>query len=121
MAERRVCAECGRSIKGRPDKKFCDHECRNNYNNNLRKRDPLVRSINNALGKNRRILQSILPKNQAPIKISKQRLLDLGFNFTYMTHQYITQNSKTYSFCYEYGYLSIETDLYLIVRGQKFL
>lgn len=121
MAERRVCAACSRLIKGRPDKKFCDQECRNSYNNNLRKKDPLVRSINNILGKNRRILQSVLPKNQSPVKVSKQKLIELGFNFTYHTHTYITQNSNTYLFCYEFGYLPIEVDLCLVVREQKFL
>lgn len=120
MAERRECGACGRLIKGRPDKKFCDGDCRNAYNNELRRTTTIVRSINNILGKNRRILRSLLPKNQAPVKANKEKLIQLGFCFTYFTHTYIRQNSNTYYYCYEYGYLPLENDLYLVVREQKF-
>ena len=32
MKEEKRCLECGDVIKGRADKKFCDDQCRSNYN-----------------------------------------------------------------------------------------
>jgi len=32
-AENKTCLACGKILKGRVDKKFCDDYCRNNYNN----------------------------------------------------------------------------------------
>uniref|UniRef100_UPI00374D4ADE DUF2116 family Zn-ribbon domain-containing protein n=2 Tax=Ferruginibacter sp. TaxID=1940288 RepID=UPI00374D4ADE len=59
------CLTCGKTIKGRTDKKFCDDYCRNGYNNQLKAGDNnYVRNINNALRKNRRILESLLPDNE---------------------------------------------------------
>ena len=120
MGERRECGACGRIIKGRPDKKFCDGDCRNEYNNELRRTNTIVRTINNTLGKNRRILKTLLPKNHTPVKVPKEKLVLLGFSFDFFTHNYIRQNSKTYCYCYEYGYLPLENGWYLIVRDQKY-
>lgn len=32
---------CGKTLKGRPDKKFCSDKCRNNYNNRRRAKDKM--------------------------------------------------------------------------------
>ena len=57
--ETATCLNCEKTLKGRTDKKFCDDYCRNSYNNQLKaSKNNLVRNINNALGKNRRILES---------------------------------------------------------------
>ena len=57
----KLCLNCNKPVKGRTDKKFCDDYCRNNYNNQLKSNTiNLVRNINNALGKNRRILENLL-------------------------------------------------------------
>ncbi|MBL7762218.1 MAG: DUF2116 family Zn-ribbon domain-containing protein, partial [Chitinophagaceae bacterium] len=57
-----ACLNCGKPLKGRSDKKFCDDSCRNNYNNQLKSIvNNQMRNINNVLGKNRRILESLLP------------------------------------------------------------
>ena len=58
--EHKLCLDCHKPVKGRTDKKFCDDYCRNNYNNALKSNTiNLVRNINNALGKNRRILEAL--------------------------------------------------------------
>ncbi len=31
-----TCQQCGKPVKGRIDKRFCDDFCRNAYNNNLK-------------------------------------------------------------------------------------
>lgn len=104
-------------MRGRSDKKFCDDYCRNNYNNQLKsKSNNQVRNINNALLKNRRILLEIFPGGEEMVKVSKDKLIEKGFQFKYMTHQYTNKKGNVYFFCYETGYLPLENDWYLIVK-----
>jgi hypothetical protein len=114
--EVRTCLSCGKPVKGRSDKKFCDDYCRNNYNNQVKAdSNNYVRNVNNALRKNRHILEELLGC-QSMTKVSKQRLLNEGFQFTYHTHTYTTTKGSTYYFCYEYGHLLLEGDWVLIVK-----
>ena len=39
VADSKVCLACGKPLKGRIDKKFCDDYCRNNYNNQQKAKD----------------------------------------------------------------------------------
>ena len=114
------CMACGKPIKGRSDKKFCDDYCRNVYNNDLKSgSNNYVRNINNTLLKNRKILESILPETEETAKASKDKLQRLGFHFKYLTHLYTTKTGKTYFYCYDYGYLPLEHDWYLIVKRKE--
>jgi len=120
--EKKLCLACGKTLKGRVDKKFCDDYCRNNYNNQQKAKgnySSYVRNINNTLLKNRKILESILPETEETAKANKEKLQRLGFNFKYLTHTYITRTGKTYFYCYDYGYLSLENDWYLIVKRKE--
>lgn len=118
--ETKNCLECGKSLKGRVDKKFCDDYCRNNYNNKQKLADSgVVRLINNVLAKNRRILQSLLPADKETNKTTRDNLLLKGFSFKYLTHIYTTKTGKAYYYCYEYGYLPIDNDWFLIVRKKE--
>ena len=117
--ETRVCLNCGKPLKGRSDKRFCDDYCRNSYNNQLKSAsNNYVRNINNALSKNRRILEGLLPAGEETAKANKEKLQRLGFQFKYLTHSYVTKNGKTYYYCYDYGYLPLENDWYLIVKSK---
>lgn len=116
----KTCLHCGKTIRGRSDKKFCDDYCRNNYNNQLKAQsNNYVRNINNALGKNRRILESLLPDVEEMSKAIKQTLVQQGFSFKYITHTYTNKKGNTYFFCYDYGYLPLDNEWYLIVRRKK--
>lgn len=120
LTESRNCITCGKPLRGRADKRYCDDYCRNTYNNLLKSpTNTLIRSINNTLGKNRRILQSLLPESKETIKANRDKLLQLGFNFKYLTNTYITKTGKTYVFCYDYGYLPLGNDWFLIVRKKE--
>ncbi|MFI5129420.1 MAG: hypothetical protein ACHQFX_05490 [Chitinophagales bacterium] len=120
QVESKTCLTCGKPLKGRADKRFCDDYCRNTYNNQLKSTsNNLVRNINNALGKNRRILESILPEGEETAKANKEKLQRMGFQFKYITHTYVTKTGKTYFYCYEYGYLPLENDWYLIVKRKE--
>lgn len=114
----RTCLCCGKPVRGRSDKKFCDDFCRNNYNNQLKgEANNYVRNINNALRKNRHVLEEVLGSHEMT-KVGKTRLVNEGLQFKYHTHTYTTQKGSTYTFCYEYGYLPLESDLFLIVKKQ---
>lgn len=119
-SDSRPCLACGKPVKGRADKKFCDDYCRNTYNNQLKAgSNNYVRNINNILKKNRRILEELLPENEETAKANKEKLERLGFQFKYHTHAYTNQKGNTYLFCYDYGYLPLENSWYLIVKRKK--
>lgn len=119
MTKEKLCLECGEPVKGRVDKKFCDDQCRSNYNNKANSDTTAeMRNINNVLRKNRRILETIVHADGKG-KISKSKLLDKGFNFKYFTQTYTTQKGTVYKLCYDYGYLPIENDFYMIVKWDK--
>lgn len=91
----RKCIDCGDSINGRADKKFCSDQCRNSYNNRLNSTDTnFMRNVNNILRKNRRILGTLTPNGKS--SIHKDKILDLGFNFSYFTHTYTTRKGAVY-------------------------
>ena len=114
----RLCLDCGTFVKGRADKKFCDDSCRNNYNNRLKLEDNLVlRRVNSILRKNRAILAKLNPKGKT--KVSRKKLITAGFNFDYHTYSYSAQNGNTYIFCYEYGYLILNEDSFLLVKREE--
>ena len=113
--EKKLCLECGESFNGRVDKKFCSDLCRNSHNNKLNSDSTnYVRNITNILRKNRRIMTELLTGETA--KVSQQKLIDKGFNFNYHTNITTTKEGKNYTFCYEYGYLPIEGNYYLLVK-----
>ena len=120
--KQKTCLACGKALKGRVDKKFCDDYCRNNYNNQQKAKgvhSNYVRNINNTLLKNRRILEDILLAGEETAKANKDKLQRLGFHFKYFTHIYTTKTGKTYFYCYDYGYLPLENDWFLIVKRKE--
>ena len=115
--ETRYCQACSKPLRGRADKKFCDDYCRNNFNNQLKSgSNNYIRNINNALRKNRRILEELFPEHEKIAKTKKEKLQQLGFQFKYTTHTYTNKKGNIYYFCYEYGYLPLENDWYLLVQ-----
>ena len=114
------CLYCGKPVRGRVDKKFCDDWCRNAYNNKrYSQTSHFVRNVNTILRKNRQILETLIPNGKEIVKAPKKRLAEKGFNFRFITHTYTTKKGLTYFFCYEYGYLSIEHDYCLLVNRDK--
>jgi hypothetical protein len=108
------CLSCAAIIKGRADKKFCDDNCRNSYNN-LQNSDAnnYVRNINNTLRKNRRILTEL--NLDGKTRVHKSKLLEKGFHFGYLTNISITKAGAQYTFCYDQGYLALDNDYFLLV------
>lgn len=115
----RLCLECGEPFKGRIDKKFCSDTCRIAFNNRRNSDDiHYIRTINNILRRNRRILMTMNPSGKN--KVSHVKLKSKGFDFNYFTSTYQTREGARYYYCYEHGYLPIEKDCYLLVIRKDF-
>ena len=115
----RPCLTCGTMLAGRIDKKFCDDYCRSMHNNkeyNTNRGATIIRKVNSILRKNRRILEELLAPNEEKAKVEKAKLTGRGFNFDFYTSAFSHKRGVVYYFCYEYGYLSMETDHYFIIR-----
>lgn len=114
----RLCLDCQQPIIGRTDKKFCDDQCRTNYNNRLKSQDnSSLKEINQILKKNYLVLKDCNPEGKT--KIKKDLLLQKGFNFGYHTHIYTTQKGVSYTFCYDYGYLVLDNENILLVKREN--
>jgi len=113
----RSCLDCGNTLRGRTDKKFCDDQCRSNYNNRIKAGQQFsIRPVNSILRKNHAVLSRICKGEK--IRIKKDELLLNGFNPDYHTHLHHTQNGNTYFFCYDYGFLRLDGDVYLVVKRE---
>lgn len=117
---KKKCAECDDEFMGRADKKFCSDQCRSAFNNKLNSdHSQFMRNVNNILRKNRRILAKLNPHGKN--KVTKDRLLELGFKFSYFTNIYQTKAGKTYRFCYDQGYLPLDGDMFALVIRQSYV
>ena len=110
------CLACGKSIRGRTDKKFCDDYCRSKYNNKRLHGIPVqVKDINKALLNNWRILDSVF-QNTNSIRILRENLLREGFQFKYFTHIQKQREGEVFFCCYNYRYTTEEEESILIAR-----
>jgi predicted nucleic acid-binding Zn ribbon protein len=104
----RYCLLCESIIKGRSDKKFCNDYCRNAYNNELNASYNVhINEVNAVLKKNRKIIAQLIPADEKTTIITRDRMLEKGFDFNYFTQILQTQKGN-YIFNYEYGYLIID-------------
>jgi hypothetical protein len=112
------CLECGEQIIGRIDKKFCSDICRNSYNNKVNSvNNRYVRNVNTMLKRNRKILEELVPSDST--KTTKAKLLQKGFNFHYYTNVFQTRKGDHYYFCYDYGYLPLDQDQYMLIKRNE--
>jgi predicted nucleic acid-binding Zn ribbon protein len=114
----KLCLECGTTLRGRADKKFCSDQCRSTFNNRIYSDETnYIRKINAILRKNWRILKELNPDGK--IKVIGQALKTRGFDFQYFTSVYTTKEGAQYFYCYEQGYLLLEKDYYLLVTKKE--
>lgn len=109
------CEECGESIQGRTDKKFCSDQCRVTFNNRIRATggNPYIRSVTDVLKRNHKILS--LLNTTGKTRVSREKLSSKGFNFTYFTSQYTTREGAVYRYVFDQGYLEIDKATCLLV------
>ena len=95
------CQECGRTIFGRADKRFCNDTCRSAHSNRkYREAHKSMLAINRILKKNHLILYNILSegRDRCPTK----ELYYKGFNFDYFTS--VKDGPTATTCCYDIGY-----------------
>ena len=113
----KTCLECGDKIVGREDKKFCSDGCRNAYNNKINKDSTnFMRTVNNNLRKNYRILSALNVDGKG--KTTKSKLMSKGFDFEFFTNILQTKTGNTYYFVYDQGYRVLEEDYYMLVKKE---
>ncbi len=114
----RFCLECNTLLQGRADKKFCDDQCRSNYNHRLKANDrSFINLVNQILKKNRKILTAKNPSGKT--KVKRDVLLRSGFDFNFHTSLYTTKKGNVYFFCYEHGYMELEREELLLIRREE--
>lgn len=113
-----TCLTCGKPLRGRTDKKFCDAGCKNEHNNRLQRQErEAIKAIDRTLKHNRRVLRQCLG-DYGTRQVPSNTLLHMGFRFDYFTHHFIDRQSRRYVFCYDYGYLTLGDGRCLIVKSR---
>ena len=113
-----ACMNCGKEIKGRYDKKFCDDSCRNTYHNTQNKAvNAYMRHVNYTLKRNRKIMESLNITGKSVVK--KEAMVKAGFDFEFHTNIIKTKKGAEYFFCYEHGYLMLDDDTLMLVINQR--
>ncbi len=103
----RKCRHCNDTLVGRIDKQFCDHQCRNAFNNqNKRDDELLIQETNKRIRKNRRILKSLCPIGKATVR--KEVLDTMLYDFRYFSSIYKTSKNQVYYICYDYAFSPIK-------------
>ncbi len=109
------CLRCNAPLEGRADMRFCNEDCRNSHKNiQLAADRKNMKKINGQLGKNRRLLMRILGE-QEMVKVHRDDMLRLGYDFKYLTHHYTNNQGKVFDFVYEHGVLPLGDGLILVV------
>jgi len=112
-----TCLSCGKPLRGRIDKKFCDNGCKNQHNNRLQREErTAINPIDVILKHNRRVLRLCLGANHTRV-VAMTELLQAGLRFEYYTHHYTNQQADLYVFCYDYGYLILGDGRCLVVKA----
>ena len=115
-----LCLNCREPIrKGRADKKFCDTNCKDEYNNAAKIAEGKeINKINTILKKNRRVLQKLFDAANPDKNIKRELLVRAGFEFGFLTHIVVTKvRSNEIIFCFDYGYREIEPGKYQIYHS----
>jgi predicted nucleic acid-binding Zn ribbon protein len=104
--DRKTCEECGKTIHGRLDKRFCDANCRNAFNNKLKRSDEqYILATNRILRKNRRILKTLSPLGKSTVR--KEVIEAMGYNFNTFSSMHRSPKGLIYYLCYDFGFSPI--------------
>jgi hypothetical protein len=118
---KKTCAHCQTTFVGRADKRFCSIDCKNSFNNQLRKNTKdITQEIDTYLHRNREILK-ILTGKAYKITLDKLLLVRAGFRFEYMTGVYFNKEQKMYRLVYDYAWMDFTDQKVLIVQKSKTL
>ena len=107
------CLACGKQLRGRSDKKYCDYLCRNIYHNQRNGIEAeYCRRVNQILRNNYEILRVMIKHSKE--KVEPTELTQRGFNFQFFTNVSKLRGGKTCYFCYDLGYLPSENGYFAL-------
>lgn len=111
-----TCENCSKELFGRIDKRFCNDNCRNEFNRKkkqqeIQKANESMPEILKIIKKNYEILLSYgaIDENTEFV-VSKDNLLQKGFNFRFFTSY---DSINEYHFCFERGWCDLEGTIYI--------
>lgn len=112
---KKLCLYCNESLSGRSDKKFCDDQCRSSHFQKTKTEvSDSFKLINKVLKNNRLILIRLNPSGKT--KTTRAMMMTAGFDLNFHTHLFTTSTGNTYVFCYDYGYLELQNNEFLLVK-----
>ncbi|MEN9386899.1 MAG: hypothetical protein RLZZ185_1640 [Bacteroidota bacterium] len=110
------CQQCGKTLLGRTDKKFCSVACKNAFNFAKRKATRnAVKEIDSYLHRNREILATLMGDSKKEI-LDRAVLARARFRWEYMTGIYKNKQGKWYHIVYDYAWMEFTDQSVLIVR-----
>lgn len=114
------CLQCGKPIVyGRSDKKFCCEECRNGYNNYVRKIHYVYKNrIDDAIRHNYTVLNNLVKLKISQISIDEANAMGLNPNFV-TTH--IKTSGKDIYNCYDISFRVSDKRIFNIHRLELYL
>lgn len=121
--QKAICEDCGKEIKGRSDKRFCDDTCRNNFNRKKRQAEWVSISeealeIIRTIKRNYQLLKtSDLPEGTMTYQPVND-LLNKGFNPNYFTSTKEI-DGDLYHFCFEQGFRISDGQIFVIERKEQ--
>ena len=110
------CENCGRELFGRIDKRFCNDNCRNDFNRkkkqqDIQKANENIPEILKIIKRNYEILLSFgAIEEGSEIFLPKETLLKKGFNFKFFTS---IDSKKEYQYCFERGWRELAGAVYI--------
>jgi len=96
------CTECGRSILGRIDKKYCNDQCRADFHNRSNSvNQKRLRNVNRTIWTNRMVLAEICGTKRRIIA-TMEDLMDRGFRPGWCTRVQENDHHVRVQHCYDY-------------------
>ena len=101
------CQECGSTLRGRMDKKFCNDVCRVRQHRRSHVKSSTVKEVEKVLIRNWSLLVSL--KDSVKDEMTEEgRMIWLrrkGFDFNFHTHVVPLQDGRMAIMCYDEGYV----------------
>lgn len=108
------CLECGTTLYGRANKRFCCESCKNRYHNKRYQAERNLKlRIKTILDRNYSILTSLI--SGKVYSVDRQDLQLMGFNIDYMT-AFVKINKRECCSCYDISFVRTPSRIYNIHR-----
>lgn len=124
MRLHKSCLNCGKELRGRTDKKYCDPQCKSSHQYKKEKEQPerFYNKVDNQLRLNRKLLKEY--NKAGKVIIRSEVLLRKGFDPKFFTHFWKNKKGDVYLFIYEYGFLKKtehSVEKFVLIKWQEYM